>query len=69
MAGGGCGGQQRGGRVKGGEKGKIAGEGSATKPKPRGDIMREAEKKETMDGGGGGNNDNTNNGCYGEAML
>jgi hypothetical protein len=28
-------------------------------------MLREAEKKELMDGGGRGNDDNTNNGCYG----
>jgi hypothetical protein len=40
-----------------------------TKPKPLGDVMREAEKEETIDRGGRGNNDNANNGCYRGAML
>jgi hypothetical protein len=40
-----------------------------TKPKPVGDIMGDAEKKEMMDGGGRGNDDNANNSCYIEAML
>ncbi len=52
-----------------GEEGKMVERGSMTKPKPMGDVMREAEKEEKMDGGGRGNNDNTNNGCYGGAML
>ncbi len=33
-------------------------------PKPMGDITREAEKEETMDGGGRDNNNNANNGRY-----
>jgi hypothetical protein len=51
MAGGGdCSGQQRGGQVRQGEQGKMAGGGSVMKLKPIviGDIVREAEKEETM---------------------
>jgi hypothetical protein len=40
-----------------------------TKPKPVSDVMKEAEKEETIDGGDRGNNDNANNGCYGGTML
>jgi hypothetical protein len=43
--------------------------GEQDKVKPMGDVMREAEKKETMDGGGRGNNDNADNGCYEGATL
>ncbi len=50
-----------------GEDGR--GRESMTKPKPMGDVMREAEKEETMDGGGRGNNDNANNSCYRGPML
>jgi hypothetical protein len=39
------------------------GGGSTTKPKPMGDVMREAEKEERMDRGDRGNNDNANNNC------
>jgi hypothetical protein len=56
--------------VRQGEKGKMVGwGGSPTKPKPMDDVMREAEKEETMDGCGRGNDDNANNGCYGGASL
>jgi hypothetical protein len=47
----------------------AGGGGRTTKPKPMGDIMKEAEKDKTMDGGGRGNDDNADNGCYGGATL
>ncbi len=53
-----------------GEKGKMAGGGgSATKSKPVGEVMREAEKEETMERDGRGNDDNANKGCHGGALL
>jgi hypothetical protein len=52
-----------------GEEEDDGGGGSATQPKSVGDVMREAEKEETMDRGGRGNNDNADNCCYGGAML
>ncbi len=42
----------------------MAGGGGTTKPKPMGDVTREAEKEEMMGRGGRGYDDNTNNGCY-----
>jgi hypothetical protein len=47
----------------------CGGGGSAMKPEPVGEFMREVEKAETMDGGGRGNYENANNGCYGGTML
>ena len=47
----------------------MAGGGSATKPKPVSDVMKEAEKEETMDRGDRCNDDNANNGCYGGTTL
>jgi hypothetical protein len=47
----------------------AGGGGSTMKPKPVGDVMREAEKQETMDGSGRGNDDNANNCCYRGTML